>query len=85
MSAQSLAASEPVISDAPSPRHTGYDARTRALIEGPITATLIRLAAPMSFGVLHVAPLLPEFLTQHPDIAVTPGTTSVRYRFIKRI
>ncbi|MGC1235652.1 MAG: MATE family efflux transporter, partial [Xanthobacteraceae bacterium] len=29
--------------DAPPPR---YDPRTRALIEGPIAATLIRLAAP---------------------------------------
>ncbi len=28
------------------PRRSGYDPRTRALIEGPIAATLIRLAAP---------------------------------------
>jgi DNA-binding transcriptional LysR family regulator len=31
---------------------------------------IIRLAAPMSFGVLHVAPLLPDFLAQFPEISV---------------
>jgi putative MATE family efflux protein len=46
MSAQSFAASEPAIVAALSPQRTGYDPRTRALIEGPIAATLIRLAAP---------------------------------------
>ena len=44
MSAPSLAVAEPL--SAAAAKTTSYDPRTRALIDGPIAATLIRLAAP---------------------------------------
>ena len=31
---------------------------------------MLRLNAPMSFGVLHLAPLLPKFMRQYPDVQV---------------
>jgi putative MATE family efflux protein len=46
MSSQSIAAAEPLAAAAGPPEKVRYDPRTRALIEGPIAATLIRLAAP---------------------------------------
>ncbi|MDO4904894.1 MAG: LysR family transcriptional regulator [Lautropia sp.] len=30
----------------------------------------IRISAPMSFGITHLAPILPAFLSDHPDIAL---------------
>ncbi len=48
MSAQSIAAAEPLpaLAVAITPDKPRYDPRTRALIEGPIAATLIRMATP---------------------------------------
>jgi DNA-binding transcriptional LysR family regulator len=33
---------------------------------------VVRLTVPMSFGLLHVAPLLPQFLAKFPELSIDP-------------
>src|SRR5690349_12702479 len=45
-------------------------------VEAEITAQAasprgtVRMAVPMSFGIEHVAPLLPEFMARYPDVSL---------------
>jgi DNA-binding transcriptional LysR family regulator len=41
-----------------------------ALAQATVPRGLVRLAAPMSFGLLNVAPLLPDFLATFSDVSV---------------
>lgn len=60
----------------------GEAAEDATVAQATVPRGLIRLAVPMSFGQLHVAPLLPEFFALFPEVSIDLHLSDARIDLI---
>src|SRR5882757_8051963 len=60
----------------------GEAAEDAAVAQATVARGLIRLTVPMSFGLLHVAPLLPELLSVFPVVSISLHLSSAMFDLI---
>ncbi|WP_424986289.1 LysR family transcriptional regulator [Microbulbifer sp. S227A] len=60
------------------------DAGLAALGKGnPMATGTLRFAAPSTFAQLHIAPILPDFLAQHPEVTLDLRLSDVQFDLIE--